>query len=520
MGPLVGPGGTVMSVAFGIYVGCSSCCIAVNKDGKFEVVANAAGDRVTPAVVAFHETEVVTGLAAKQGMIRHGANTIQNVLRVVGTSEDESQGQPSNASSSGGMCRPNWEGGQARFSVQRGEKTVQVTADEVITHLFTLLKEIAMAHTSEPELPVVISVPAWSSESTVAVVKKAAKKASFTVLATVSQPAAAVLAYGLADDNKQNGLAVVLHCGGTTVVASVVEIAGGLLTLKESNTSSSVAGDSLTNVLVQHFAKDFYTKYKGDPLENRRSRRKLYSAAENCKHVLSTMNTAQVYVESLWEGVDFSTTLSRARFDGLAAGTMAAFVQLAREVVQRCGLTEAQINKVILTGGSAKIPRLQQLVGDAFPKADLLCSLPPDEALAAGASTEAALLLGQQTQTSVDSSLVPALATSVFCMVLGSESNECVFSRGTPTHSRQTLSLPLSSPVPTSCAVVIYEAEELMEEPPEEAVLAQVDVTNLTPDSKFLRLDFHLKSDGSLHVVLQESQAKINRTFIIESGRS
>lgn len=82
----------------------------------------------------------VTGLAAKQGMIRHGANTIQNVLRVVGTSEDEGQGQPSSASGSGGVCRPNWEGGQARFFVQRGEKTVQVTADEVITHLFTLLK--------------------------------------------------------------------------------------------------------------------------------------------------------------------------------------------------------------------------------------------------------------------------------------------------------------------------------------------------------------------------------------------
>lgn len=94
----------------------------------------------------------MTGLAAKQGMIRHGANTIQNVLRVVGTSEDESQGQPSSASSSGGMCRPNWEGGQARFSVQRGEKTVQVTADEVITHLFTLLKGMLKITTTEVQM--------------------------------------------------------------------------------------------------------------------------------------------------------------------------------------------------------------------------------------------------------------------------------------------------------------------------------------------------------------------------------
>ncbi|KAG0710744.1 Heat shock protein 14 [Chionoecetes opilio] len=509
-----------MTVAFGIYVGCSSCCISVTRDGKFEVVANAAGDRVTPAIVAYHDAEVVTGLAAKQGMIRHGGNTIQHVLRVAGTCEDEGQGQPGGGSGSGGACLPSWEGGQARYSVQRGDKTVQVTADDVVTHIFSLLKEIATAHTVEQELPVVICVPAWSSENTVAVVKKAARKAAFNVLATVTQPAAAALAYGLADDNKQNIYTVVLHCGGTTVVGSVVEIAGGLLTVKESITSSTVAGNSLTNLLVQHFAKEFYTKYKGDPLENRRSRRKLYNASENCKHVLSTMNTSQVYVESLWEGVDFSTTLSRARFDGLVAGTLTAFLHQAREAVQRCGLTEAQISKVILTGGSAKIPRLQQLVGDAFPRADLLCSLPPDEVLAAGASTEAALLSGQPTHASVASSLVPALATSVFCKIIGSKSNECVFSRGTPTHSRQTLSLALPAPAPASCTVVIYEAEELVEEPPVEDALAQVDVTNLIPDSKLLRLDFHLKSDGSLHVVLQETQAKINRTFVIESGRS
>nr|AKB96215.1 heat shock protein [Cherax cainii] len=503
-----------MSVAFGIYIGCSSCCIAVNKDGKFEVVANAAGDRVTPAVVAFHDMEVVSGLSAKQGIIRHGASTVLNVLRVVGTVEDEGM-CPSSMS-----CRPNWESGQPRYAVQRGEKTVQVSADEVLAHIFSLLKEIASAHTSEPELPVVITVPAWSSEGTIAAVKKAANKAAFTVLTTVTQPAAAVLAYGLLNDNKHIIQVVVLHCGGTTVVGSVVEVAGGMLTLKESITSSAVAGDALTDVLVQHFATEFYKKYKGDPLENRRSRRKLYNAAENCKHVLSTMGTAQVYVESLWEGVDFSTTLSRARFDGIVSATLAAFLQPAKEAVHRSGLAMNQIQKVVLTGGSAKIPRLQQLVGEAFPQAEFLCSVPPDEVLAAGASTEAAQLLGQQSHTPASSSMVPALATSVFCMVLGSENSVCVFSRGTPTHSRQSLNLPLPSPIPNFCSIVIYEAEEAANEPHDDAILVQVNVTSLTSNSKLLKMDFHLKSDGSLHVALQEPEAKINRAFIIEAGRS
>ncbi|XP_066941433.1 heat shock 70 kDa protein 14-like isoform X4 [Macrobrachium rosenbergii] len=432
------------------------------KDGRFEVVANTSGDRVTPAVVAYHDAEVVTGPAAKQGIIRHAANTIQHILRVAGTNEDEGF----NISSI--TCKPSWENGQPRYSVAKGEKSIGVSADDVLLHIFVLLKEIASSHTSEPELPLVISIPAWSSEGTIASVKTAAKKASFTVLSVVTQPVAAVLAYGLLDDNKSNMQVVVLHGGGTTVVGSLVEVAGGMLTLRESISSSTVAGDTLTELLVKHFAKEFYTKYKGDPLENRRSKRKLYNAAENSKHVLSTMGTAQV----------------------------------------------------ILTGGSAKIPRLQQLVRDAFPQAEFLCSLPPDEVLAAGASVEAAMLSGRTSQSPVLSSMVPALAVTVNCMILNTDSNECVFSRGTPTHSRHSINLPLPSSASSQCSVIIYEGEKCSQNPEEEYILVKVDLTSLMPESKLLKLDFHLKSDGSLHVNLSEPVAKINRTFIIEGGRS
>ncbi|KAK7075953.1 hypothetical protein SK128_018554 [Halocaridina rubra] len=503
-----------MSVAFGIYLGCSSCCLAVIKDGRFEVVANASGDRVTPAVVAYHDNEVVTGLAAKHGIIRHAASTIQHVLRVAGTTEDESP------SLSATTCSPTWESGVPRYSVQKGDKSVVVLADDVLSHIFVLLKEIADSHATESELPVVIALPAWNGEGTISSVRKAAKKAGFTVVGTVAEPVAAVLAYGLLDDNKSNMQIVVLHGGGITVVGSLIEVAGGMLTLRESIASSRAAGDTLTEVLVEHFAKEFYTKYKGDPLENRRSRRKLYNAAENCKHVLSTMGTAQVYIESLWEGVDFSTTLSRARFDGLVSSSLMEFLSPAKEAVQRCGFTVEQIHKVIVTGGSAKIPRFQQLVRDAFPSAEFLCSLPSDEVLAAGASLEASLLLGRVSQSPVTSTMVPALATTVFCKIIGNDSSECIFSRGTPTHSRHSLNLDLPTNATPTCAFLIYEGEEETQFPKEDEILVQAELTNLTSESKSLKLDFHLKSDGSLHVSLSEPASKINRIFVIEAGRS
>ncbi|XP_068221964.1 heat shock 70 kDa protein 14-like [Palaemon carinicauda] len=239
------------------------------------------------------------------------------------------------------------------------------------------------------------------------------------------------------------------------------------------------------------------------------------------KRLLSKSTSyAKVYVESLWEGVDFSTTLSRARFDGLVSATLSDFLIPAKEAVQRSGYTVDQIHKVILTGGSAKIPRLQQLVRDAFPQAEFLCSLPPDEVLSAGASVEAALLLGRTSQSPVSSSMVPALAVTINCMISGTDSNECLFSRGTPTHSRHSINLSLPSLTSSQCSVIFYEGEKCSENPEEENVLAQVDLTSLVPESKMLKLDFHLKSDGSLHVNLSEPVAKINRSFIIEGGRS
>jgi len=477
-------------------------------------VANAGGDRVTPAVVGFYETEVVTGSAAKQGIIRHGPSTVQNILRVAGSTSEIEEGLVP----TGLPVQPTIEKGQVVYSVQRGDKTVTVTAEKSLAYLFAQLKEIALTHTSESSLPMVLSLPSWSSEKTCDVARKAAIMAGFSVHKIISQPAASVMAYNLLDDNKETSYIVVLHSGGTTVTGSVLEISGGLASLKETITTSAVAGDTLTNLIVKHLAKEFYMKYKGDPLENKRSRRKLYNAAENCKHVLSTMASSQVHVESLWEGVDFSTTLSRARFDGIISSSLAEFLSPAKEAVQRCGLSLKQVNKVVLTGGSSKIPRLQALATEAFSEAEVLVRIPPDEATAYGAAAEAGIVCDSEASRDTGAPMVPALAVSVFVKVTGSECAECAFSRGTPTHSRQSLNIPLPSPLPDDAALIIYEAENSESQMQEENILAQVDLAAFNMETKPIRIDFHLKSDGSLQVSMYDSEKKNSKSFSIEAG--
>lgn len=504
-----------MTVAFGVYLGSSSSCIAVCKDGKIEVVANAGGDRVTPAVVGFYETEVVTGTAAKQGIIRHGPSTVQNILRVAGSISEIEE----SLIAEGLPVKPTITKGEVTYSVMRGDKLVHVTAEKSLAYLFAQLKEIALTHTSETTLPMVLSLPSWSSETTFSVARSAAEMAGFSVHKIISQPAAAVLAYNLLDNNKETSYIVVLHCGGTTVTGSVLEVSGGLASLKETITTSAVAGDGLTDLLVKHLAKEFYMKYKGDPLENKRSRRKLYNAAENCKHVLSTMASSQVHVESLWEGVDFSTNLSRARFDGLVSSSLAEFLSPAKEAVQRSGLSLSQINKVVLTGGNSKIPKLQGMVADAFPEAEVLFRIPPDEANAYGAAAEAGIVCDNEApKETVTQALVSALAVSVFVKISGSESGECAFSRGTPTHSRQSLNVPLPSPLPDNASLIIYEGQNTTSQPQEENILAQVELAAFNLETKTIRIDFHLKSDGSLQVSVFDSEKKVSKSFSIEAG--
>merc|ERR1712179_459304 len=186
--------------------------------------------------------------------------------------------------------------------------------------------------------------------------------------------------------------------------------------------------------------------------------------------------------------------------------------------VQRCGFSLKQVNKVVLTGGSSKIPRLQALATETFSGAEVLVRIPPDEASAYGAAAEAGIVCDSEASRDTGAPMVPALAVSVFVKVTGSECGECAFSRGTPTHSRQSLNVPLPSPLPDDAAVIIYEAENSESQLQEENILAQVDLAAFNLETKPIRIDFHLKSDGSLQVSVFDSDKKVSKSFSIEAG--
>jgi len=380
---------TPEDICFGLYLGNSTCSLAVNKKGHIEVPADAAGHRITPAVVALADGgEITTGLPAKQGLLRHGKQSVVGVLRDISCDDPESAPACQ-------TCPPQYsEEGQVSYVLSEDAKRT-ITASEVLEKIFLEMIDIASHHRSD-EFPASLTLPAWLSERAVTLCVEAAHSAGFTLLSVLFQPTAACLAYDLLDRQKDEHI-LTLHLGESGGSASLVRVAGGVATLKDTTALDTAPGRSVTKKLVEHLAKEFYNKYKGDPLENRRSRQKLTSAAEAAKHLLSRMSEAQVTCECLWEGVDFATKVNRSRFEMMMSSTLAGLVAPLADLVAKAGLEKDAVAKVVLSGGSCNIPKLQALVASAFPAASVLASS-PDEVLASGAAREARVLMALQQQ--------------------------------------------------------------------------------------------------------------------------
>lgn len=217
---------------------------------------------------------------------------------------------------------------------------------------------------------------------------KIASNSGFEVLQIISDPAAAALAYNIRSEKPENVL--VYRLGGLSKDVTMIRCADGLYEIL-GNVHEKVGCNSLDKILVDYIAKEFYQKYKLDPHESRRTIAKLFQHAQNAKHVLSSMGSAHIFVESLLDGIDFSHNLSRARFESLLVpGSLSEVTDPIKRLLTETAVTE--VHKIILCGGGMRIPKFQSAISALFPTADLLNTLNPEEVIAIGCSKQAALL--------------------------------------------------------------------------------------------------------------------------------
>lgn len=380
--------------AIGIDLGTTFSCVGVYQHGKAEIIANEQGNRTTPSIVAFTDEERLVGDAARNQSSMNPTNTIYDAKRLIGrqftddtvksdcqlwpfTVEADSKNKP--------MISVDYKGDKKQYS-----------AEEISAMVLSKMKSIAETFLGVGITDAVVTVPAYFGDTQRQATKDACTIAGINPLRIINEPTAAALAYGLDSTKKSEQNVLVFDLGGGTFDVTVLSIDEGVFEVKSTGGDSHLGGEDFDNRIVKHFVQEFKRKFKKDPSANKKSMRRLQTAAEKLKRNLSSSNQAQLEIESFFEGTDFTSSLTRARFDELCSDVFNKTISTVESVLSDSKLSKSDIDEVILVGGSTRIPKIQSLLSNYFNGKELCKSVNPDEAVATGAALQAALLSGDK----------------------------------------------------------------------------------------------------------------------------
>jgi L1 cell adhesion molecule like protein len=377
--------------AIGIDLGTTFSCVGVFQNGKTEIIANSQGNRTTPSYVAFTDNERLIGDAAKNQSHGNPNNTIFDAKRLIGRKYSEESVQKdkklwpfqvlADANDKPQIC--------ARYKGEMKKYHPEEISSMVLSHM----KETAEAYLGETVTDAVITVPAYFNDSQRQATKDAGKIAGLNVLRIINEPTAAAIAYGLQGKGKGEQNVLIFDLGGGTFDVSLLTIDEGIFEVKATAGDTHLGGEDFDNELVNHCLAEFKKKTGHEDLGSK-SKRRLRTACERAKRTLSSSSVAQIEIDSLHDGVDYNTKISRAKFESLCSNLFKKCLDPVDRVLKDAGISKSNVNEVVLVGGSTRIPKIQSLLSDYFNGKALNHSINPDEAVAYGAAVQAAILTG------------------------------------------------------------------------------------------------------------------------------
>merc|ERR1711977_437575 len=379
--------------AVGIDLGTTYSCVGVRQNDRVEIIANDQGNRTTPSYVAFTGTERLIGDAAKNQAAMNPKNTIFDAKRLIGRKFSESTVQsdvkhwPFTV-----QAQPN--GAPEVVVSHMGDKKA-MTPEEISSMILSKMKDTAEAFTGQAIKDVVVTVPAYFNDSQRQATKDAGAIAGLNVLRIINEPTAAAIAYGL-DQRKGNGEQNVLifDLGGGTFDVSLLNIDDGIFEVKATAGDTHLGGEDFDSRIMNHFIAEFKRKQKKDISDNPRALRRLRTACERAKRQLSSSTNASLEIDSLYDGEDLYSALTRARFEDLCGDLFRNCLEPVEKVLKDAGVSKSEVDEVVLVGGSTRIPKVQQLISEFFNGKELNKSINPDEAVAYGAAVQAQVLSG------------------------------------------------------------------------------------------------------------------------------
>ncbi|XP_052276099.1 heat shock 70 kDa protein cognate 4-like isoform X2 [Dreissena polymorpha] len=383
------------SPAIGIDLGTSFSCVGVLHHGRVEIIENDHGNRLTPSYIAFTDTERLVGDAAKNQVAINPTNTLFDVKRLIGRKFEDPTVQSD---------MKHWpfevvsDDGKAKLRVDyKGEKKYFLP-EEISSMVLSKMKEIAEAFLGKTVTDAVITVPAWFNNSQRQATKDAGTISGMNILRIINEPTAAAIAYGW--DKKDGGErnVLIVDFGGGTFNVTIASIDDGVLIVKSTAGDSHLGGEDFDNRMVEYFIHEFKRKHKKDMRDNKRAVRRLRTACEKAKKTLSSSTQASIEIDSLYDGIDFFTSITRARFEELNADLFRRTLEPVERALLDANMDEVGVQDIVLVGGSSRIPRVQKLLRNFFNGQELKQGINPDEAVAYGAALQAAILHGDRSQ--------------------------------------------------------------------------------------------------------------------------